>query len=223
MSILTNRADLRTDIRSMLNESSEGFWLDSELNRWINESLVDISLSARRRAVHTFSTAVGTQYYTLPADLIPAGITLVYYDTNRRLGPTTLRELLNSGIDVSARGTPDLYYLSEDETQLGLWRVPDAAKTVVIDYFKFVAQFTDDLVATPVPEQYRRLIRWYVLHMAYQKGRRDLNASSGYFRMYQDGLADMAATLALNQSDAYPGTRQVLWPSRRAGQGPLNL
>ena len=52
MAILENQADLREDVRSLVNESTEAFWENDEIDRWLNEGQEDFSARVRALASH---------------------------------------------------------------------------------------------------------------------------------------------------------------------------
>ena len=65
------KADILIEIRVLLNELTEGFFLDSEINNWIDQSAVDISTKTGcYEQTHTFETEDGTMEYDEPSGCI---------------------------------------------------------------------------------------------------------------------------------------------------------
>ena len=69
-----NRSEIRTDVRTLLNEPTEGFWTDANLNTYINKAnqRVNSIIAATKEDYFTlsatFSTVASTKSYTFPTD-----------------------------------------------------------------------------------------------------------------------------------------------------------
>lgn len=69
-----NRSEIRTQVRALLNESTAGFWSDTNLNGYINMANQRVnSIIANTRedyftTTSTFNTIAGTQSYQFPVD-----------------------------------------------------------------------------------------------------------------------------------------------------------
>lgn len=68
----TTLAQLRTNVRSALDESSPRFWSDAELTVWINMGLADIGRKAQviQQYSATITGVANQQKYDLPTDLV---------------------------------------------------------------------------------------------------------------------------------------------------------
>jgi hypothetical protein len=66
-------AQARTEVRALLDETTQLFWLDSQLTSWINQGCKDV---ARRAEILwqevSFSVVSGVQNYSFPADFLNA-------------------------------------------------------------------------------------------------------------------------------------------------------
>lgn len=61
----------RTEVRSLLNEPTQQFWLDSEINSWLYQASQDIARQAQALWMQTYIQALpGQQYYRLPDDFL---------------------------------------------------------------------------------------------------------------------------------------------------------
>lgn len=69
-----NRSEIRTDVRTLLNEPTAGFWTDANLNTYINKAnqRVNSIIAATKEDYFTlsatFSTVANTKSYTFPSD-----------------------------------------------------------------------------------------------------------------------------------------------------------
>lgn len=63
-----NRGALRAAVRSELQEPTEGFWSDADLNTWLNEANAEIVKTVRAEASSSFTTTANQEWITLPTD-----------------------------------------------------------------------------------------------------------------------------------------------------------
>ena len=124
------RGEIRQAIRDNLGEPSDGFWTDTELNRWIQDACNQharecLSVQRTKRT----STIGEVQEYELPDDV--GEIKAVWFlsnDTYYELYLVSKSAILDGylpGSDIS--NLPTCYY--HDSKLIGLYPVPDSAPT----------------------------------------------------------------------------------------------
>lgn len=170
-------ADLLTDVRAALRESSERRWKDVDLKRWINQGYKRACLVARleKSPPHTFPTVVGEPTYDLPSEVLR--IVRVYYG-GKRLREASLETLeFEAQADGgnwlgAANGTPTHYLpWGVDATsfvrEIRLWVPPDAAKTVTAFYYYFPGDLSANTHIPQIPEPYHPIIVPWAVSLAW--------------------------------------------------------
>ena len=199
-----NRAEIRSHIRSLINEPVEGNWLDIEINYWINEAINDISVKARCLLKHyTFDTVASTGEYNLPADFISAQ--RVRYDIYL-LKPISIRDIdklyPNSDWTLLTATKPDYYYIKfgSPTYKIGIFKIPASVLSCTVDYTALANELNDDTTEPELHAQFQKLIIPYCVYKALMKDTRPDEASN-FLNEYLFGIEDMKKQLKGNQVD----------------------
>lgn len=127
---MTTLVDLRTDIRSHLDELTATFWEDAELNRWANEALRDV---ARRTEVlqkdRSYTIVADQIAYPFPEDMIRI------YRVEYRQSDSYIKPLEYK----SFQELDDIWYTSREVTGAlpyfySLWGYPGGAENGIYIY-----------------------------------------------------------------------------------------
>lgn len=175
-------SDLLTDTRARLDETTQRFWLDTQLTTWINEALRDIA--RRTETILSFNTTVtaiaGTNKYALPSDVIrvhrvefvPTGQTLIY-----PLEPRTYGEMDQVwGIQQSRQQSYPSYFVLwgfSPNITMQVWPVPSQGGNFNVYYYRLPVTLANPADIAEIPEGWQDLVPLYVESVAKRKDRDD--------------------------------------------------
>lgn len=177
-----NRSEIRALARFWLNEASEGFFRDSDLNVLINVSNQKLNtLVAALKEDYfttsvTFPTVSGTKSYTLPTDF-RALRRIEHYNAS---DPGDIQKIskwhfpnseLGDDWPFTASGRPTQYIIRG--TQLDLYPIPDAVYTLRLYYDQRKANLTGDAEIPSSPLDFHDMIALDVAVLARQKNQED--------------------------------------------------
>lgn len=160
-----DRQTLRTTVRKILFDQAaptSSRWSDDDLNRFLNEGLLEVSRAAKRRKTAALSFTAGESSKTLPTDLLRIDGNPLWQAT----GESIRREIVSSA-DVypldDVTGRPREYWLIGNT--IIIRPVPDVAGTLTVVYlYKFPELATDTDV--PEPENVDGILIAYALWQA---------------------------------------------------------
>lgn len=168
-------ADIRTQIRSLLNEKTAAFWTDAELNRLINEAERDIAAKALcLEAIATVTASTRTTSFTghkiLRAEYNAIGLQKIL---PKMMGRVTLN------------GVVPQYWFQWGQT---LVLEPKPATSYTITLYTAIApstgmgtiEGTADTNEPSIPARFHELIILFVLSRAYMKDRKFTTAGHIY-------------------------------------------
>ena len=217
--LLSTLAKINTDVRSVLCEATEGFYLDTEITNWSNEVQEEI-------ANETFCLRTWKTYTILAADIfdsreirmdddfIAIDEGLVYYN-DIALRPTTQGRLALADSQWRDKtGTPSRYYVRGD--MLGFDRIISAGDTVKFYQIERAVAMTSGGTVVPFNGDYRlinfrKLIRDYVVSMCFDK-KGESNRADKFWNRYQYGLQKMKEILNIDMDN----TSQIIMESHPA-------
>lgn len=176
--MLATVAELITDVRSLINESADGFWLDTEITRWLNQGQEEICAATKVLSKYYDYTIladdiIDDREIRLPSDFITLDEGGVFYN-DEFIDEITLTELNRYyGVDWrSETGTPIRFYRRTDN--LGFFPKLSAGDTVKFygverapTLVDAVAPFSGDYRTIPL----RRYIRDYAIAQCWYKKR----------------------------------------------------
>lgn len=200
-----NRLDIRALSRYTLNESSERYWKDAELNAYINLGIQEINQLIRIESNGTVS------------DTTTAGVTTIVLGSSVRaivtmtlnglpLKKTTLAALVAGGTDLTATGTPTHRYTTMGASSaltVNLWPIPDAAYAYTIWSQNELADLTGETDVPALPARWHGALRLKVLAEAYSKGGRDYGAATGFDAEWKTSLRNLVADLLNTETEGY--------------------
>lgn len=170
-------SDVRTDVRSRLDESSARLWTDAELNRWINEALRDIARRCETlQAYDDINVTANTQEYTLPTDLLRV-YRVEYRPTGGQVFPLEYRDF-NSMDSVwysqqtSSRGRPYWFTMWGFPPSLKIILYPTPASTdgaIRVYHYRLPAEVSTDGATLELPSGWHDLVALYCEYIALRK------------------------------------------------------
>jgi len=172
--MLASLTELIADVRSLINESSDGFWLDAEIERWLNEG----------QNIFTTTTKCLSKYYEheletgeiendrevrMNSDFIAFDEGGVLYN-DKPLTPTSLKALdewVGSWRDTT--GTPTRFYVRGD--MIGFYPKPSVGDTVKYYGIERAETLSDSTVLSNDYRvvAFRRHIRDYAVALCWYK------------------------------------------------------
>ena len=193
-------AEAVTAVRSQIDEPDAANWSDDEIRNhlWFGERLVIDKIGCYTGTSATTSTVSGTQEYSKPSDSFR--VSKVTYDSVK------LKKIDQADYDAMssisyggtlATGSPCYYY--EFGSVIGLFPVPDAAKTLKFWYVKEPANLTSSSDVFSVPSFAQNAIVDYATYRALLKDN-DKKADM-YFSLWENGLRDAIESYSKMQED----------------------
>ena len=204
--LLSTLDKINIDVRSVLCELTEGFWLDTEITNWSNEAQEEIAnetFCLRTWKTYTIlaDDIFDSREIRMDDDFIAIDEGLVYYN-DVALRPTTQARLTladNEWRDQT--GTPSRYYVRGD--MLGFDRQISADDT--IDFYQIERADTMSGLVPPFNGDYRlinfrKLIRDYVLAFCWEKKGED-KRSDKCMNRYLYGIQRMKDMLGIDMDN----------------------
>lgn len=180
----------------------------NRVKEWINLGQSDFVLRELwpfRETTGTLSVVQGTQEYDLSdnfADIDEQNIISVSVQgsANRKLTYWPFNQLraYKPDFDVDAQGTPDIYYLKGGK--IGLWPVPDASLTVLIEYYKLPTAMSADSDTSIIPVNYRESLLHYALSLEHDYNT-DPDLAQKAMNRYEDILGSARQNLLAQPVD----------------------
>jgi hypothetical protein len=175
------------EVRYLLNEPSASFWTDTEIEGWIQQAAMDISVKTLCTTKEGTITLVQNQMrYTSTdetwlEDLIKSEVVWFDFGTGTR-GLQRVEPHMFGHLQVKSAGEPRYFY--EDGKKFFIWPKPDATasgKDLSIIY----STTTNDI--TELREEYQQLTFLYATSMAKAKDRKFQEAQL-YQQLYLNAL-----------------------------------
>lgn len=204
--LLSTLAKINTDVRSVLCELSEGFYLDSEITNWSNEAQEEIAnetFCLRTWKTYTIlaDDIFDSREIRMDDDFIAIDEGLVYYN-DIALRPTTQGRLALADSQWRDKtGDPSRYYVRGD--MLGFDRIISAGDTVKFHQIERAVAMAGAVV--PFNGDYRlinfrKLIRDYVLAFCWEKKGED-KRSDKCMNRYLYGIKRMQDILGIDMDN----------------------
>lgn len=202
-----NRSDIRTHMRDLLDESTEGFWSNDDLNRYINlanrkvNSVVSLLHEEYFTVSSTFSTVSGTKSYSLPTDcrLVRR---LEIYNSSDASDIIKVDELRFPRIEAggewpfSSSGQPQRYIVRA--TQFDLLPTPDAVYTMRIYYDARKSDLATDSDTPQAPSEFHDMLVYWACALAQIKNKEKYDE---FAEMYKVRERDLIQSLERRGSD----------------------
>lgn len=218
-----NRGQVRSLVRIWLNEPTEGFWTDSELNVLIN--IADKVLNTLIRSLKsdyfttpkTFTTTANSKSYAWPTDF--AGLLrLEHYSTSnpsKDIEEITILEWPHTQVSgewlYNDTGKPKKYIPFGDHYDL--WPIPDAAYPIRIYFDQIKADFTQDTDIPSSPAEYHDMIAIWTVILALPKNHED---PGEFINLWRKREADLTTDLR-GRKVAGPLVMEESWEAIQGG------
>lgn len=196
-------ADSVTIVRSMINETTESFWSDVQLQEWIDQGVLDVinrGLALQNYddialATGQYSYDTTTEDSVSVADIIKVFGAVYLSPDNEYIGLKRITPSQISDITHSLAGPPK-YYCHFGETIIILPRPSAAEDTqeVKLFYAMRTTAATQALRIADVPATHKPLIYMYAAAMAYRKEHRIVEADKMY-EMYLEKLNSLRSDI----------------------------
>lgn len=193
---------LRADVRSHVDESLQAFWTETELDRWINEALRDISRRTETlQAVKLIRAETGVTQYDAPANMLRI-YRVEYRQSASNIVPLEFRPLHDMD-DVwyrsrSGGGSPQwwsFWGFPSDQDRAQLYVYPSPSETVeegiAVFYYRLPNVLVSDTQIADISAGWEDLVPLYVevLCLRKDKDRRWKDA----YDLYEARIGDMIA------------------------------
>lgn len=180
-------AEALTQVRALIGEASAGFWTDEELNNWVIEGSVDISVKTLCFEHRNSITLVASQleYTDFISAPTTAGIaqaikiySCIYDDESnvyrglQKIHPRQINHLSQNTAGPS-------YYYYHFAGSIGIWPLPTATEAALTDPILVYCSLVADAI-TDLPDHYQQFAIIYAAAMAKFKERKNAEAMSLY-------------------------------------------
>ena len=198
--MLATLAALIADVRSLINETTESFWTDVEITRWLNEGQEIFSTETKclsKYYSHTLeaSDIKNDREIRMNSDYVAFDEGGVLYE-DKPLSPTSLKALDEwVGEWRDTTGTPTRFYLRGD--MMGFYPKPSAGDTV--KYYGIERATTLSGSVVPFSGDYRvvafrRHIRDYAISLCWEK-KNEMKKADKKMASFEKGLFTANAIL----------------------------
>jgi hypothetical protein len=147
--------EIVTEARRLLNEPAEGFWLNTDLQAWRTQAVLDLSTKARCVEVSVPISFPVAGVQTIPTGLI--GVEALLRANGQALAKLRPRQFGDLGAAVTAQD-PTSY--AQFATSLFVFPRPDSPVTLTLLYWKSSTTWTD------LPETYHELALIFIVALA---------------------------------------------------------
>lgn len=202
-----NRSEMRLAVRDLLNEEVEGFWLDAQLNRYLElgNKRVNLIIAAARQDYFTkpvtFSSVVGTKSYEFPSDCVYIR-RMEIYDPANIAHIDKIDELRFPRIEANgdwpfmSNGQPQRYIIVG--THFDLFPIPDAVYPIRFFYDYRPVPLATDASVPSSPLDFHIMIVFYACMLAKKQNETD---DEGFAAMFKDMKPDLLQTITRRGGD----------------------
>lgn len=201
---MTTLLELRTDVRSHVDEQTAIFWEDTELDRWINEGLREVARrSETLQKQRSYTVENGKEAYPLPDDMLRI-YRVEYKRTTDHIMPLEFRPFneMDSVWGYSRTrtgGSPEFYSIWSypGSGGQGLYVTPVPSETLSdglrVFYYALPKQVVEDEDVAEIPAGWEDLIPLYVEYTARRKEASD-NRWQEAKGLFEERLKEMLKT-----------------------------
>lgn len=201
---MTTLEDLRTDVRSHVDESIAVFWTDTELDRWVNEALREVGRRTETiQRQKSYTVVSGQEAYTLPDDMLRI-YRVEYRRTTDYIQPLEFRPFneMDSiwGFSRTAGGaSPEYYsiwsYPGEGGQGLYIYPIPqeNINDGLRVFYYAVPRNLEADDDVAEIPAGWEDLVPLYVEYTARRKEASDNRWREAY-ELFETRLKEMLKT-----------------------------
>jgi len=208
------RSEIRTQMRTLLNEATEGFWSDANLNSYINLSnqRVNSIISATKEDYFTksatFSSVAATKSYAFPTDCRFIR-RMEHYSTTDASDIEKLDELkfprteMNGEWPFTEAGRPKRYLIFG--TQFNLEPIPDAVYTMRIYYDSRKDDLAADDESPSSPTDFHDMLVYWACVLANTQNKEDSQEFVGLFNTRKAELVQSLLSRGSDDSNTVEG------------------
>lgn len=193
-------------VRYDINETTAGFWSDTELQQWINEAIWEINSKTRclETAVSTqalaeddYDYAIAGNWLSIETIIHDSGTTTGDSDTadaGRRLHTLKRIDIKNFG-HTRETGRPKQYTIWNDI--LYVWPIPDSTvsgTTLILFVVTLPTSITSATSAIETPAYFDHCILNYVKAKAYFKDKREAKGNY-YMALFEKAVREYVVTI----------------------------
>lgn len=159
------RSDIKTLIRSWLDDESGGYFNDTDCNTWINLAQRQVQMMLLRAGQNWYMkpvetlTVIGQADYVLPSDfMFEHRIEVVISGTGDQENRQALTPMTTNQQDLVSivKGTPTNYFIKKNRVTLS--PTPSQAWTLRLYYSPRVVDLANDTDVPDVPEQFMEYV-----------------------------------------------------------------
>lgn len=190
---------IKDSVRNQVYETSASFWSDAEIYTylWFAECEIAGLIQCTEATDDTTTTVASTQEYAKPTDCLI--VLRVTYDGAKlkRIDLTDQDALDGSAYGGSlSTGNANSYYEFGDN--VGLYPIPDDAKTLKFWYIKQPTLKTDADIGWDVPTEFEHYLADYALYRMYLK-EQDEGRASIHKQLFDQSVARAAQKWRINR------------------------
>ena len=211
---------LRGNVRSLLNEpapttsQSTTFWLDSEINGWLNDAKNKVFQPLRliKQQTGTVTSGslgtVGVNVLNLPTDWTETvGLTMdqaAVPGSPSLITEVTFRDFFARGADAKATGQPVVYYQTGETTteqpEVTLWPSPDQTYNYILEYCYVAADMAAESDTPGFDARWNHILVTYAVGKAWFKGGRKPAMGEYYSNLWENELVECHKALVMQQN-----------------------
>ncbi len=187
-----SRSQVRTAVRTILNEPTAIFFTDANINEWISEGSRDISLKTFcLQAVTSFVTINGTSNYVYPTTIGTTAVDTIGVKTLINSNDLSLQYVSLDLLGRVGAGTNVEQKWSDWARRLYITPTPTAVYTMEVLIWYTIGESSDVL---NLPSPYHHLLILYGAYRGFMK-RRDYVAGATLLQQYNSEVDRIISTI----------------------------
>jgi hypothetical protein len=182
---------MRSDVRSLIAETSTTYITNSEVDNWINQGMYEVSLMVcddllwELQTSGTQAIAVGDTTYTIPTDMVR--ITSAYNGSYEYTICSPTEALAFRLDDDFTGGDTTRPYLWIDANQINIYPTPTATGTLTVFYIKRPATLSSTSAECSLNKMLHHLIVYYAVAKCALKIRA-FDVTQQYMKLFYDTI-----------------------------------
>lgn len=175
-------AELRSQVRSFLNEPTAKYWTDAEIDFWLNRALLDINQElAINKSYYDQNTQAGKQDYLIATDIVHYNYIYAVQWKGWELKPCNMKDTFGP---TQIQGTPTNFFIWG--ANIYLYPIPTEVATLKQWYLKTGAVISGSEKPW-VPDYFRFAMVFFAVHLGKFKDS-EFAESDAWFKLYQNEI-----------------------------------